>query len=353
MSLARRALAALLIAASLAWAAPTSRNNARLKAYLAKNPAADADRDGVLTLDEARAHFRTARARQQGQKPAAKGPLSFPKGNGLRIVSTGHSWVGPALRTLPSIARAAGLDGHRQRAHTSGGGSGSANSIWLAETGQSKRPKSVLHPAIATGKWDVMTWGAYYGDLPLHYTQWIDLCLKANPDMVFYIQDGWLAIHRQYKTEDEVILDVLLARQKATNGRFKTLLDALNAKYPGKIRLIPVGDSLCEMLKLYYAGNLPGIEGLSKHLCGKEYTIWRDGGHLGKLMDWWEGYVYYAALYKKSPALIDARFPPTEYNAELDKRMRECAWRAVVSNPCSGVTDGNGNGIGDEIEAEK
>ena len=99
------------------------------------------------------------------------------------------------------------------------------------------------------------------------------------------------------------------------------------------------------MLKLYYARDLPGIEGISEHLCGKKNSIWRDGGHLSKIMEWWEGYVYYATLYKKSPEGIKAEFEITRYNRELDQRMRKCAWNAVINNPLSGVTDKNGNGI--------
>ena len=32
------------------------------------------------------------------------------------------------------------------------------------------------------------------------------------------------------------------------------------------------------------------------------------------------------------------------------KRMRRCAWKAVVNNPHTGITDKNENGIADEIE---
>lgn len=53
-----------------------------------------------------------------------KEPLSFPKGNGVRLLMTGHSWVQPGVRTLPAIAKAGGFDGHHQRWHTSGGSTG-------------------------------------------------------------------------------------------------------------------------------------------------------------------------------------------------------------------------------------
>ena len=67
-------------------------------------------------------------------------------------------------------------------------------------------------------------------------------------------------------------------------------------------------------------------------------------------MNWLEGYVFYATLYKKSPELIKARPPEKVLAGELDKVFRKIAWQAVVNYPLSGVTDKNGNGIGDEIE---
>jgi len=351
----RTILIAIVALAAAPWAVAaerTSTGNPRLKAYLETHPEADADKDGILTFSEAKAHFAKARTKKA---QAPKGALSYPKGKGLRILSTGHSWVAPALKTLPSIAKAAGLDGHRQRSHISGGGTGSANSIWLKEHGKYNRApaKIVLLPAIATGQWDVMTWGIYTKDRAEYFSQWIDVCLEDNPKMVFYIQDAWPSIsrhHKQYKSEADVPLDALLAIAKGSNARLASLVEVLEAKYPGKVRIIPAANAMCEVLKLYFAKKLPGIEGLSKHLSRKPNSIWSDGGHLSPNMAWWEGYVYYATLYKKSPALIDAPIPGNRIDAELDKRLRACAWKAVVNHPLSGVTDKNANGIGDEIE---
>ena len=53
------------------------------------------------------------------------------------------------------------------------------------------------------------------------------------------------------------------------------------------------------------------------------------------------------------PASALGDYTVVQERVGLDKRMRECAWQAVVSNPCTGVTDKDGNGIGDEVEAEK
>ncbi|MHC4088109.1 MAG: hypothetical protein ACYSWZ_08935 [Planctomycetota bacterium] len=283
-----------------------------------------------------------------------EGPLSYSKGSGIRMVSTGHSWVDPALRTLPRIAKAAGLYGHRQRKHIRGGGKGKANAIWRREIGRldsDSEAHPILIPAIATGDWDVMTWGVYPKDRAEHFEQWIEFCLRYNPDMEFYLQDAWTGTSF-YKSEGKLSLDRFVVAQTLINTRVKKIMQKLEKKYPGKVRVIPVGNSMIEMLKLYYRKKLSGIEGLSAHLCHKEHTLWRDGGHLGKHMAWWEGYCYYAAIYKKSPELIEARFEVTEYNEELDRAMRRCAWKAVTEHPYTRITDKNGNGIADQIEED-
>ncbi len=178
-------------------------------------------------------------------KPAPA--LSYPKGNGLRILATGHSWVAPAMKTLGPIALAAGLDGHRLRSHLNGGSKGSARSIWAAEHGREYpgRPegttqKTILLPAIDTGQWDVMTWGSYTWDAPEDYTRWIDVCLKSNPAMIFYIQDYWPRAHHGMVAPDTYDIAKFIETQRQTNAAFKELVAGLNARYPGKIRIIHI-----------------------------------------------------------------------------------------------------------------
>ena len=183
----------------------TSENEDRIRLLFRQFPEADTDKDGVLTRDEAVAFLQKRRGggRQPittifqpsneelaaaialGEKMSnGKGqPLQFEKGNGLRVLMTGHSWVAPGKKTLPGIAAAGGFDGHRQRDHSGGGATGAANAIWLKEFGKWKDDfpqKPVIVPAIVTGKWDVMTWGSYYDDNPEFYSQWIDLGAEAQ-----------------------------------------------------------------------------------------------------------------------------------------------------------------------------
>jgi hypothetical protein len=97
------------------------------------------------------------------------------------------------------------------------------------------------------------------------------------------------------------------------------------------------------------------VQGLYKVIGGKENSIWADQrGHLGPGFARLEGYVFYATLYGKSPELISTpikfKKPSSFQSDELDGVFREIAWKAVVEHPFSGVTDKNGNGIGDHQE---
>jgi hypothetical protein len=291
-----------------------------------------------------------------GSAVSAEKALSYPKGHGLRIVSTGHSWVAPAMKTLSPIALAAGFDGHHLLSHLNGGGKGSVRSIWAAEKGldypgraKDEPKRTILLPAIETGQWDVMTWGAFTWDKPEDYTNWIDVCLKANPGMVFYVQDGWPRAQEGMTVPGTYDIKKFLEAQLRINEKIKHGVDALNAKYPGKIHVIPMGDGICELLRLLLDKQLPYVQKVDSQ---KQAVpgIYKDGGHLDEKsgLDWFEGYVYYATLYKRSPELIKGKFKVPD--DELDKVFRKVAWQVVTHHPLSGVTDRKGSGIGDQVK---
>ncbi|HCR29610.1 MAG TPA: hypothetical protein DIV79_06305, partial [Opitutae bacterium] len=122
-----------------------------------------------------------------------------------------------------------------------------------------------------------------------------------------------------------------------------------------KVYILPTNAAMTEAAKRFNRGELPGVQGLYKVIGGKEFSIWNDQrGHLGPGFDRLEGYVFYATIYGKSPQLISEPIKfsnnPSFLSDELDKIFREIAWKAVVGHPLSGVTDNNGNGIGDHLE---
>jgi hypothetical protein len=263
----------------------------------------------------------------------------------------------PGYGTLPHIARAAGLE-QRMRLNTRGGEAGGARMMWELENGILSgrgKPFPVCMAAITTGQWDVMTWGGYTNDRPEYYFAWIDFCLKYNPKMKFYCFNGWPQWADGFAEGDSEprIENYRAFAMKRSRSVTTKLVSKIDERYPSKFHVLPTNEAMLSALELYFQGKLPGIKGLNRKVDGKTPSIWSDGGHLGKGMEWLEGYVFYAALYEKSPEPITRRPPKNMLSAELDKLFRKIAWQAVVKNPLSGVTDKNENGIGDEIERVK
>ncbi len=223
-----------LLGAGLTLAAPSEQQLAR---WLKKFPAADTNKDGRLTPQEAKAFARKHREQQGGQGAgiqkgtprdfridpgwdAERFPdhavcyrtpeeikavyaridrrqpvMSYPKptDGALRIVGTGHSFMQPGYKTFPIICRAAGFE-QPLYTHTGGGITGSARFKWEEENGIFQfngKPKPKLLASIANAEWDAMMWGPYYKDRPEFYSCWIDFCLKYNPHMTFYLSDSW------------------------------------------------------------------------------------------------------------------------------------------------------------------
>ena len=355
-------------------AAPSSADNDQLKRAFRQFPTADLNDDGTLTQTELRTfHRERAQRMRANRKPqvfttvfrptaedlhvATKLAREYPhstlaakKGNGLRVLMLGHSWVAPAQKTLNGIAHAAGFDGHRQRERLKGGARGSANALWLNEFGKLPGEKAYPSqlPAIATGSWDVLTFGSYYEDKPEYFGQWIDVCLKYNPAMTFFIQDGWPRVNSSYlRMKPDIAVKKLDTEMKRMEKEYFTPgFGALNKMYPGRVHFIPSGSAVVELIRRYYAKQVPAFDCLSENFGGK-CGIYRDGSHLSKTsgVEHLIGYVYYATLYHRSPTLIEKPTPDIE--AQLDTQLREIAWRAVIESPLSGVKDQDADGMAD------
>ena len=282
-----------------------------------------------------------------------------PTDGSLRIVGTGHSFMAPGYKTLPVIAQAAGLQQPPLLTHTGGGMTGSARYKWEQENGIFQfdgKPTPKLLASIANGEWDAMTWGPYYNDQPEYYACWIDFCLQYNPDMKFYVSDAWPQLEQLSKvpsSEDELTPEVFRQLGKQKYEQYGGLIEELNEKYEDRVFIMPTSDAMVLCVEYYHEGKLPGIDGIHKVVGKQERSLWRDQlGHLGPGLGNLEGYVFYATLYGRSPELIDGdvfgegNFP----SRELDLQFREIAWKAVTSNPYSGISDQNENGIADERE---
>lgn len=338
----------------------------QLQRWLKRFPEADADGDGVLTVEEA-ADYREAAASQRNtagnQRPDAstrelnfdpgweldrfpesavsyrtpaeilsiyeKGPkgrpgpgqetaLSFPKptDGALRIVGTGHSFMAPGYKTLPLICRAAGFE-QPMCLHTGGGVTGSTRYKWEQENGIFEfagEPVPRLLAAISNSDWEAMTWGGYHQDRPEFYTCWVEFCTRFHPDMKFYLSDAWPQIFQlaeiydlEKTPESEALFtdDALERMLQSRQESTMNLVRQIRDKTTEMVFIMPTAAAVTEAARLFNKGELPGVEGLHMALGGKERSIWRDRtGHLGPGFERLEGYVFYATLYGKSPELI-------------------------------------------------
>jgi hypothetical protein len=178
--------------------------------------------------------------------------------------------------------------------------------------------------------------------------------------MKFFLSDSWPSIEQldeMPKSESELTAELFVRLGKQKQAGYEKFMATLNAKYPGKVFILPTSAAMVLAVQYYHRGELPGIEGIHRAVGGKERSLWRDPlGHLGPGLERLEGYVFYATLYGKSPELIEGEvdfggkantaaghFP----SRELDQVFRKIAWQAVVNNPLSGVTDKDGDGVGE------
>ena len=284
---------------------------------------------------------------------------SKPADGSLRIVGTGHSFMAPGYQSFPAIARAAGLNQPPLVTHTGGGITGSARYKWEEENGIFQfdgNPTPKLLASIANAEWDAMMWGPYYHDRPAYYTCWIDFCLKYNPQMKFYLMNGWPQLGQLGgvpASEDALTAETINRMGEIRKESYARIVRTLNEKYGDKVFILPTCDAMVLAVQHYRRGELPGVEGIHSLVGKKERSMWRDMiGHLGPGFDRLEGYVFYATLYGRSPELIegDIQFGGSQGypSRELDRVFRRIAWQAVVNNPLSGVTDKDKDGIGDD-----
>ena len=377
--------------AGQAWGAPSE---AQLAKWLEQYPKADANGDGKLTVDEAIAY--RDKVKGGGKRNSGRGArtdfkvdpgwqaerfpdhamcyrtpeelksaypkiVSFekPADGGLRIVGTGHSFMVPGYRTLPAICRAAGFE-QPLHTHTSGGMTGSARYKWEQENGIFQfdgKPQPKLLASIANAEWDAMMWGPYFKDRPEYYSCWIDFCLKYHPEMKFYLSDAWPSLRQLDKmpaSEDELTVDLFRQLGDEKQASYVEFIGKLNQDYPGKVFVLPTSEAMILAVEHFHRGELPGIQGIHRSVGKKERSLWRDPlGHLGPGFDRLEGYVFYATLYGRSPELIEKEISGSGQggfpNRELDRAFRKIAWQAVINNPLSGVTDADGDGIGDNL----
>ena len=370
-------LLVVFFAAQPAWSQKTSENDSRLKRALKQYPEADLNKDGILTRAEAAAFVRDLRGKpgSDNSDKAIEVPEDelnrddledFEPGNpadgGVKMLFIGHSLVAPVESYLRKrVASKAGLKGYESRMQYSGGKTGAPLRHWNY-TGR----KQTTRPALMTGKWGCLAMGMYYYWAEVEdISRWIDFALKYNPGMKFYLQDGWPAADggfanygrgdsRESRALREAAGESWKAVEKDEHGRdvlrFKafekliagldrnmdTKLTALKKKYPGKVFSIRSSHAMLELRRLLEEKKLPVIDRvLASGKKDRGQALYADLLHSGSAVILLECYLYLAAVHKLDPRKLPALGEGAE--VELDKVLRELAWKITVKNPWSGV----------------
>lgn len=385
--------------------AHTAPSEKQLANWLKRFPAADSNRDGRLTVEEAEAYRQKLESPKKNVSAKRGAPRQFkvdpgwqakrfpdravcyrlpkeiaaiyaetlkgssrpvasypkPKDGSVRIVGTGHSFMAPGYKTFPAIARAAGFKQPPLVTHTGGGITGSARYKWEQENGIFQfdgNPRPKLLASISNAEWDAMMWGPYYNDRPVYYSCWIDFCLKYNPQMKFYLSDAWpqlAQLDKRPTSEDQLSAETVARMGKEKHAVYSHLVAALDKKYPNRVFILPTCEAMVLAVQYYHRGQLPDVEGIHTLIGKKPRSLWRDQiGHLGPGFGNLEGYVFYATIYGRSPELIEddiAFGGAVDYpSRRLDRVFRKIAWQAALNNPLSGVVDKNKNGVSDDRE---
>ena len=254
----------LLLISLPCFAAPTSENNERLKQALKKHPSADTNKDGILTMSEARAAIAKARRENGGGQLNAR-PGKLPKLlkasgeavapgkeiKGLNGLYMGHSFFTPTARLLPTIIPDTNVVNHVTYSVMSGGQSGSPGMLWENET---KRAYGQTY--LDKGNVDLMAM-TYYSpaDSSLeHYAKWFDYAIAKNPSITLMVATPW---GKHLHQADTKMLD---EKEKRVAVLYEDLIVKLREKYPkNKVLFCPYGLGVHELARRVHKDELPGV----------------------------------------------------------------------------------------------
>jgi len=243
----------LALSAISCFGAVTSENNERLRNALQKYPDADANKDGVLSLIEARAYRQKMKRGGAEQVGENAGEPAADKGPGYSGLYMGHSFFRPSAQALDQIVKETTIAGHKQQHVMAGGINGSPSKMWTNPDTRS-RAKAILD----SGDIEllVMTYFGEESSLVEHYSRWFDYAISRNPGVTFMVTIPW---GKQLHLADQARLQELTDR--STQQAMTNLIDPLRKKYPdNKVLFCPYGLGAYELINRFNGGKLPGVK---------------------------------------------------------------------------------------------
>ena len=235
----------------------TSENDSRLKGWLKKFPAADKNKDGVLTRAEALDFMKSRRRPGNNKGPTQARTVSgkdVPKGKeikGYNGLFMGHSFFRPAAEHLLKIVPDTKVVNHTGFIVMSGGASGSPGMLWANEN---KRNVGLKYLDSGTVEFFAMTYYSKENSSIEHYSKWFDYAIKKNPDITFMVALPWgTFLHQASQAE-------LDKAEKGYKELHDDLIVSLRKKYPkNKVLYCPYGLGVYELISRLKSGKLPGV----------------------------------------------------------------------------------------------
>ncbi len=338
------ATALLLTADSLSAQIATPDNKDRLARALKLYPDADTDKNGQLTMTEARAYIEKhpgLKAMIPGaastEKKVTTKPAEFaPGAEGTRVFVCAHSYMIFTADTLPPVAQSAGV-AHLKAGQQMIGGS-RVIQHWNVPDEYNEAKK-----ALREGRVDVLALSPHL----LLPDEGIDLFtklgLKKNPKLRVLVQVSWVpwdgraAGTLTNAMRDAVTSDEVRAMRNTWRGgwlrqveaQVKALNDATGTE---AVRLIPVGAAVYALRELVAEGKAPGL--------ARQSELFRDDhGHPSEVLALLVTYCHFAAIYQRTPVglPVPESLKSNPKAAELNRLLQDIAWQAVTSHQMSGV----------------
>ena len=312
----KRFLYLLMLLAVPCFGAPTSENNPRLKSALEKHPEADANKDGILTMSEAKAFKAKAQGGGKGgQKGGKKGgdsvkakadkartasgtsikPGAEIKGyNGLYM---GHSFFRPSALLLLKVIRDTSIVNHTECIVFAPGPNGSPRSLWEIK---STRQRGLSYLDKGEPNLLVMTYFTPANSSIEHYRQWFDAAKSRNPEITFMITIPWRV--RPHLLDDRALAD----KEENTKALYESLIVPLRKHYPdNRILFCPYGLGVYELIRRLNEGRLPGVKYVlnpkkaarAQSQKNKEQLVNDETGHGGELIERLGALIWLQTLY--------------------------------------------------------
>jgi hypothetical protein len=324
--------------------APAAQNSgieSRLAQALKLFPAADRDKDGTLSVNEALSYLeahpemKELLLKAQGGGSSSKPAAYAPGAVGTRVFVCGHSYMTFTAGMLPAVSRSAGiayLDAGRQMI---GGSQVIQHWILPDDKNEAKR-------ALREGLVDVLTVSPNLMLPDPGIENFARLGLEANPKLRVLVQASWVPRDSKagdFKNEMRDAVTVAELQQMRDDlhvawlRKLEDQVNALNRSIGREtVFIVPVSAAVFALRERVAKAQVPGL--------ARQSELFKDDhGHPNPPLALLVTYCHFAAIHQRSPVglPVPASIRDRPHAEALNRLLQQIAWDAVSNYPLSGV----------------